>query len=394
MKKKTRNLIIGIILALVVTAGVCTGLIIRKRINDRTVNIAFYGLSEKMMDEIKKYIPQEEKIILKYTVLAPGNVELGTLSSKYDLLFTWKGEVTAALEGGVEAIPGKILENIPNSLRNKSCLPLLLDHYEMDLYKPVLQKTGISEIDSFDGVGSYLTEASKYVFSPFFTNGGNDRTLLALIGSVVEAEGGVKAYNKLIAEMRKASTLEEFINVELGAEGGASITVGKVLDMFKDWAVNGLCHPQWFIANDVDVNVFAQDKQLAAIFTSLSHHREMSYKIVSEYETVRMPYTAANVDHGIIAPAVCAVLISDNGNCKNYLKNIMTADVQSEMSNITMLGPVHYRAECYDVQADDVRFWAASCAGGAMPDLSLAVYQRKPDLQASIASEIRLYLKN
>ena len=71
----------------------------------------------------------------------------------------------------------------------------------------------------------------------------------------------------------------------------------------------------------------------------------------------------------------------------------MTAEVQSEMSNSTMLGPVHYRAECYDLQADDVRFWAASCAGGAVPDLSLAVYQRKPDLQAKIAGEIRGYLK-
>lgn len=393
MKKKTRILVIGILLAVVLAAGICTGLIIRKRINDRTVNIAFYGLSDDLIEEIKKYIPQEEKIILKYTVLAPGNIELGAITSKYDLLFTWKGDITDSLAEGVENIPGKILDNIPNSLRNKSCLPLLLDHYELNLNKPILSVSGISEFDSFESFNTYLNEASKHVFSPFFTDGGNDRTLLALIGSIVEAKGGINAYQKLILEMRKASSLDDFINCELGEEGKASLTVAGILDMLKAWAANGLCHPQWFNANDVDVNVFAQDKQLAAFFTSLSHHRKMSYRIVSEYETIRMPCETDNVDHGIIAPAVCAVLISDNANCKNYLKDMMTADVQSEMSNVTMLGPVHYRAECYDMQADDVRFWAASCVGGAMPDLSLAVYQRKPELQAAVANEIRNYLK-
>ena len=393
MKKKFSTLIIVIILAVLVVSAVTAGLIVKKRIDDRTVNIAFYGLSDNMIDEIKKHIPQQEKIIVKYAVLAPGNVDLKAVTSKYDMLFTHKGELTDSLEGGVEAVPGKILENIPNSLRNKWCLPLLLDHFEMNLYKPVLAKTQVSDIDSFDNFEDYLKNASKYVFSPFFTNGSDDRVLLALIGTIAEAQGGLASYQKLILEMRKAEALEDFLNVELAPEGQTSVTVKGILDMLKEWAAEGMCHPQWFFANSVDVNVFAQDQQLAAFFTSLSSHREISYRIVADYETVRMPCNSDNIEHAIIAPAVCAVLLSDNINCKNYLKEIMTAEVQSEMSNSTMLGPVHYRAECYDLQADDVRFWAASCAGGAVPDLSLAVYQRKPDLQAKIAGEIRGYLK-
>ena len=65
----------------------------------------------------------------------------------------------------------------------------------------------------------------------------------------------------------------------------------------------------------------------------------------------------------------------------------------TEMAMKTMLAPVHYRAETYDIQADDVRFWAASCAGGAMPDPALSIYQRKPEALAEMAREIRSYLR-
>jgi len=389
MKKNTRILII-IIAAVLLIAGTITGLYIRKTILDRTVNIAFYGLSEDKIELIKEQLPVSEKIIIKYDVLAPGAIELGVISKKYDMLFTWKGEVTDALEGSIETIPGKLLDNIPISLRNKYCFPLLLDHYEIDLYQPAFEKTEINTIETYNDFENYLTESTKYYFSPFFCMGSNDRTLLALIGTIVEAKGGVPAYKKLIEAMRKASSLDEFADVSLDNNG---LTFRSVLDELKTWPEKGITHPQWFRANGSDVQIFAEEKQVASLFMSLSEHREFSYRIISEYKTYSMPGNNEDLAHGIIAPAICALLISDNANCKNYLKALVNVDVQSYMSNKTMLGPVQYRAEAYDIQADDVRFWAASCAGGALPDLSLAVYQRKPDLQTSVAAEIRSYLK-
>lgn len=392
MKKKTRILVI-IIAALVVIAGIISALIIRKRIKDRTVNIAFYGLSEDYVSLIKEQIPETEEVILKYDVLAPGALDLGNLTKKYDMLFTWKGEVTDVLEGGVEDIPGKILENIPISMRNKFCFPLLLDHYELDLYQPVMAKAGIENLADYSEFEAYFNEAKKYVFSPFFCKASDDRTLLALIGNFIEAKGGVAAYKKLIEKMRTSSSLDDFIDVELATVNSEVLSVRSVLDMLKSWPGEGITHPQWYRANAADVRAFAEDKQLAVLFMSLSEHREMPYKIISEYTTIHMPRVSENVDHGVISPAICGVLISNNSNCKNYLKLLASADVQSYMSMKTMMGPVHYRAESYDIQADDVRFWAASCAGGPLPDLSLAVYQRKPELQAAVVNEIRNYLK-
>ena len=87
------------------------------------------------------------------------------------------------------------------------------------------------------------------------------------------------------------------------------------------------------------------------------------------------------------------MLLTDNANSKRYVEAFFTEDAQTELSNLTNLAPVHYRAQAYDRQADDVRYWAASCAGGAMPDIYLAVYQRKSEELKKICEEIREYIK-
>ena len=90
--------------------------------------------------------------------------------------------------------------------------------------------------DSWDSFISYLQEASNHVFTPFFCEGGNDRTLLALIGSVVQARAGVSAYEKLCELLKSAENLEAVLNVPLEEGGEAALTLGAVLDMFCQWA--------------------------------------------------------------------------------------------------------------------------------------------------------------
>ncbi len=392
-KKNRKAIIIGLIALVILIAGIWTGFYIRKKINDRTVHIAFYGLSDEYVNLLKEYIPQEEKVILKYDVIAPGAMDLSIITRKYDMLFTWKGEVTDSLAGGIEDIPGKILDNIPTSLRNKKCLPILLDHYEFDIYKPTMEKTGINPSENFTQLTNYLNAAKDYVFSPFFTNGGDDRTLLAFIGVLTEAMGGLKAYNKLIEAMKPAQSLSDFIDVELADLPGEKLTVRYILDMLKTWPTEGITHPQWYRGNFNDLQTFAEDNQLAGFFTSLSQHRTIKYSIVSNFETIRIPGLSNNVDHALIAPAISGLLITDNSNSKKILATLISADVQDALSTKTMLAPVHYRAEAYDIQSDDVRFWAASCAGGPLPDLYLAVYQRQPEKFAEMANEVRAYIK-
>ena len=93
-KKTITALIISLAAVLVITAVIVTSLVIRKRINDRTVRIGFYGLSEEMCTLIKEKIPVEEEVILDFQVIPEDAFEPSLIKSKYDMLFTWHGEVT------------------------------------------------------------------------------------------------------------------------------------------------------------------------------------------------------------------------------------------------------------------------------------------------------------
>ncbi len=391
LNKKTVITIICTFCGILMITGIIIGVrTIKKRRADRTVRVAFYGLSEEMCSLLKEKIPLEENIILEIDVISEGAFDTALVKEKYDMLFTWKGEITDTLEASAEEIPARILENIPNSLRKEKCIPVILDNCELSFSKEVLKKLDTETLTSFKGFNDYLNKAKGVVFSPFFCNGAEDRILIDLVGAIVMAKGGLTAYNKLIEELRKAENLEDVLDVNLGGQG---LKLRSVLDMLKSWPKEGLTHPAWYNGRGNDLVYFAEDKQLACFFTLLSEHRKIQYNVIKNYEASLFPADVNASNYGLIAPAVCAMLLSDNANCKRYLANFFTEEAQTDFSNKTMLAPVHYRAQPYDRQADDVRFWSASCAGGAVPDLYYAVYQRRPEDLKKICTQIREYVK-
>lgn len=391
LNKKTIITIISVFcVILFITAAVITVRVIQKRRADRTVRVAFCGLSDEMTELLKGKIPQEEKIILDFQVIPEGELDSAIKKQKYDMLFTWRGEITDSLSSSAEEIPQKIRESIPNSLRDPKCIPILLDHCELTFSKDVMNKTGEEIPMNFTAFNDFLNTAKGVVFSPFFCNGAEDRTMIDFIGANVMARGGLKAYNKLIEELRKAESLEDVIDVRLDNKG---TTLRSILDTLKSWPGKGLTHPSWYAGRGNDLVYFAQEKQLACFFTLLSEHRKINYSVVKDYDASLFPPDVSAAEYGLIAPAVCGMLLSDNANAKRYIGNFFTEDAQVELSNKTALAPVHYRAQAYDRQADDVRFWAASCAGGAVPDICLAVYQRKPEDLKKICGEIRNYVR-
>ena len=163
--------------------------------------------------------------------------------------------------------------------------------------------------------------------------------------------------------------------------------------MLKAWPSEGLTHPAWYNGRGNDLLYFAEEGNISAFFTFLSEHRKISYNIIKNYESSLIPSNKGAENYGLIAPAISCMLISDNSNCKRYLAGFYTEEAQELLSDETMLAPVHYRAQAYDRQADDVRFWSASCAGGAVPDLYYAVYQRKSKELEKLCAEIRSYVR-
>ena len=306
------------------------------------------------------------------------------------MLFTWRGEITDSLSASSEDIPQKVLETIPKSLRNKKCVPILLDNCEIAYSTDVLNALNLEPSMSLNDFTAFLKSAKNVVFSPFFCNGAEDRTLIDLVGALVMAKGGLSSYNKLIEVLKSSDSLEAVLDEKLD---GRELTLRSILDMLKTWPKEGYAHPAWFNGRGNDMVYFAEEKQLGCFFTLLTEHRKIPYSVIRNYESSLVPSNQDASNYGLIAPSVCAMLISDNSNAKRYIAEFFTEDAQTELSDKTMLAPVHYRAQAYDRQADDVRFWAASCAGGAVPDLYLAVYQRRGKDLEQICIDIRGYVR-
>ena len=394
--KLKKSTIITLISALALIAVITTVFVVRsvikKKIAERTVNIAFYGLDEKMQEMLKKQIPQEEDIILNFDVLSDFDTAL--VKSKYDMLFTWRGEVTDSLTKVAEDIPSRVLDVMPNSLsraaRENKCVPIILDHCELTFSTEIIKKLGGEIPMSYTALEQYLESAKAYVFSPFFCNGAEDRIMIDFIGAMILAKGGLSAYNKLIEELRKTESLEQVLDFDCDGKG---CTLRSVLETIRQWPNKGYTHPAWFNGRGNDLVYFAEDKNLGCFFTLLSEHRKISYNIIKDYTSSLFPPDQSASNYGLIAPAVSCMLLSDNSNCKRYIANFFTEEAQEELSNLSNLAPVHSRAQAYDRQADDVRFYAASCAGGAIPDLYLAVYQRRAKDLEKLCSDIRLFVR-
>ena len=390
MKTKFKIIFSIIVIVSVIVISSVTILSIRKKIDDKTVKIAFYGLSQDLCQAIQQEFLEDERISAKYDLLAAGNVDLGNITNKYDMIFAWNGEVTQSLSKSAERITSKVFENIPISLRNEYCIPILLDHFELAFNTDLIEKTQVNPLESFQSFTDFLQESKKYVFSPFFTYGIDEKMLLALTGSFVEALGGLESYKNLIDLMKTYENIEDFCNIGLNEDG---LCYADVLNMLKVWPKEEIIHPQWTVANRIDLEVFASDNQIACFYTNLSEHRKMKYETVSKFSVAKMPVVNEDVAHCLIAPSVNCVLISNNSNAKNFLKKLLTVEVQTRLSDKSMLAPVCYRAESYDSLADDVRFWVASCEGGVEPDLFNAVFQRDNNKMILIANQIRDYLR-
>ena len=391
-KTKSLKLSILIVVVLMVVAFGITSIvsIVNKRKSDKTVRVAFYGLSTEYCELLKKKIPQEEGINLVCDVLSDGPIDLSSIKDKYDMLFTWKGELTDALEASSAEIPAKILETMPSSLRNNKCAPIFLDHYELAYNKSVVEKTTENLPTNFPAFLNYLSQAKNYVFSPFFCAGADDRTLTAFVGAIIESIGGVNSYNALIKELRNGTDFDELLdkNLEL-----TNLTLRSILDPLRTWPKEGYTHPGWFNGIFNDLIYFASDNQIGVFFATLQDHRKIQYDIISRFDSFLLPPSSSTVKFGIIAPAVCGMLISDNANAKRYLAEFFTEEAQTEFTEETKLAPVNSRVQAYDRQSDDVRYFAASCAGGALPDLYLAAFQRNPTGFAEFAGKIRTYIR-
>ena len=375
----------GVLLAVVILLA---GVLI-KRSSDKNVRIAFFALSQENVELIKAAIPVEDNINLEYTVLDENNLKTDSLHKKYDLLFTWKGQITDNIEENCVELPSSVFENVPQPLKSSKCVPLLFDSCELAYNKNVAVKNGGNLPVNLSEFTSYLEKSKKYVVSPLVLNGSDDKILLAFIGNLIEKTAGVDGYSDLIKALREGADFNSVLDKKLGK---TDVSLKSTLNLLSEWSEKGLIFKGWYNIQEADLTYFAQDKQTAAFFTFLSTHRTYPWKVMNEYESYLLPPKEGLKKTSVIAPELCAVRFSKNSNALRYLKLLTERQTQEKLSDESKLAPVHSRARAYDQQADDVRFWVSGNEFGALPDLYNACFQLDSKKAAEFAQKIREFL--
>ncbi len=398
-KKINKTALIIILCCLVVGLG--TGLTVSlsiKKEKAKNLDVAFYKLSDLIKSEIEKYVSQTYSGKITFTDISEEQFDARKIARKYDLFFSWNGSAVSKLDKYAEPLPEGITSQMPTSLRKKAnkALPIILDHYEFDYYRKAMKDAELNFPQNIVELEEYLKKMRSYTFTPFFCAGGNDDTLLALVGGFVEAFGGAPSYNELINNFIKRPSLAQTMDFELSTSGKKqdSFTLRAILDMFRNWQEEGLVHPNWYRGTQVDVEAFMDVKQIAILFTPLSVHRTMPYKNVSEMDVDRMPVFSFNTAHGVIAPSVVGLKLTDQNIFDDALYIFTDDSTQEALCMKIHLGPVNRNSRVYDRQSSDVRFIVAACSEGALPPLGDAVFQTNEAAKHKIAEEIRNYLKN
>lgn len=323
----------------------------------RELNVAFSNIPESTQDYLKTIVKENFTGKINFVSLEKNDFTAKELK-KADLLFSWKGELTDKLSDSAKIIPDKALKSLPTSLRKKSekQLPILLNPYVLDFYSPAREAANVEYPEYIDELESYLKKISGQVFTPFFCEGGNDDVLISLVGFMIHSKYGMDEFNNYIKDLQENKAIENKKVIE-------------VLDTLKNWSKIGLLHPMWYLANQNDVVFFAENKNIGVLFTSLASHRAIKYNDVRDFEMYNFPYSQdvlKSAKFGIIGSEIVCLNLNKPLKCKDILINLVNEQNQENLSSLSMLGPSAMRGAAFDIQADDARFYTASCSEGIL----------------------------
>ena len=383
MNKKRLIILISAAAAVLIAAITITCTLV----GNKTCKIGMYGLSEEVTqaisEEITKSYPDNTKIeILDSTKpLAPRDAK------KYNLIFTMKGATTTAIAEKLKPFPEEVYNLMPSNIGaagkingENLVLPVLLDHWEIAYYRTYREqcKLGIPQID--DHLKLYLEMIKDKAIFPLYLAGADDETLLGFISLVAESMMTKEAYNQLLTDMYMTAEYDKPLPESLMP----------VMEKIQEMVENQYIYRKWYENTTADLDFAMKEHKVGSIVTSLSNHRKMPFVIIKYYDSFMYPKASPD-STGIVAPMICAVMPKDKGNASQIAQSLVHTDQQTSLSDATKLAPVNSRAQSHDMQADDVRFMAASTSG---PEPSIIEGScSSPAAVKKLAEQIRAYLQ-
>ena len=390
MNKKKLYVLIAAGAALLVAASV---LVAVAAVNANTIKVAFYDVDERVQGAVKDQVGRMNLRRVKFFVL-DGAAELPKkVEKKYSLLIAKNSLAVKSRAQKFVPVDEGLFEALPTSIRKATldesgerhyAIPILLDHFEIGFYDVFQKALDLKIPQSYGGLLRYLSAVKERAEFPLACAGAEDSELLAFVSAMAQSLYGAQEYKKALDVLRESAALNK---------NNLPEAITRVLDEIKAMQERGLIHQQWTKATFRDLRYFMQERKVGAAAMHLSARRNVEYNLIKYYSSSLFPQYNGSVDRGVIAPQIVAALLSPKKEAALILGQLVSADIQSELSNISLLAPVALRAESVDRQADDVRFWAASSAAGALGGVEEEC-EILSDRRRLLAKKIRAYLEN
>ncbi len=376
---------------------------------------AFYGISEPNQKNIQailqttsikknkkkeayKFVTLDSSISLKRAIKAAGTP---------DLLFIYDGlnadyaaSVSAQKKAGFSAdILNGMYTNVKQTAKtakNKvTAVPILVDHYEIDVQRAKFESSSISEINVLSDLEEFARIAKSSTLGPVIFAAGNDVELLNVFGALVEAVSGRKAYDDGVEKIKKAVSVGKtsqsaFYNllIELTSQGGEWHEAAELL---KHWSKINILPKNIYQMQKNDVRAFLESNLSVVAFMSLSDHRSIKRDTISRYNSSFIPGTAVNIPRNLTAPVIYAVQMKKGKQAHSSVM-LLADSLQSSLCGKTGLAPVQKNCPTPDIQSDDVRYLVAA-SGVPLPALSEAAFTNKPN-RSAFAAALRTILKD
>ncbi|MBR5966727.1 MAG: hypothetical protein IK015_11490 [Treponema sp.] len=360
------------------------------RINLTTVRIAFYGVDQRTENSVKAQIDKMKLGRVRYYDLDFGAALPKNIQKKYSILIAKNSfELNSRAESFVP-VNENLFEALPISIRKATvygqkhyALPLLLDHFEIAYYQISEKKLGLERPRTYGALLRYLEALKQGVEIPLVCAGANDTELFGFVSAMAELLYGAEDYKKAVAVLRESSNMNKDNLPE---------AIARVLDEIKALQERELLFSKWTKTSEKDISFFMQERKIGAVAMLLSKRRDIEYNLIKYYDSEYFPKYDNSVEHGVIAPQTVAVLLKDKKQASLVLGQLTSSEIQADLSNGSFLAPVASRAEAYDRQADDIRFWAASCAAGPLNSIEQEC-ENTNERRHLLAQKIRAYLE-
>ena len=352
---------------------------------NKTPNVVFYGLEEKIVESIKETFLEEGK---KFFTKKDQRINFLVLDENLPLkrqlkkiknvvtVFSYNNNSQRDIADNAITYNSACYQLMPTSMRkvaNKS-LSILLNHLEIAVDNRIYVQIKNDKIYSLDALieegKNYLNENIYHTI--FAALGAEDKVLSYFLSAYIEARFGVDELNKINNYL---AMNEDSLHFDTVIESEKLRNLKIVLDELKIWKKEKLFHADWehYVFNDFSVLMSA--KKIAFCFMDLYNHRQFDYLTIKNYTDFFFPIGRAKgydtSSRSLIVPAVVATnFVTLNRDvsleCKKIVESFVNSENQAILTRKSGLAPVNSTSDTQDSQAYDVRLWAASADSLAM----------------------------